>query len=484
MGIFFSKKSSPSVTPLSFFNTLSNKIEPFLAIKPPQVKMYTCGPTVYDFATIGNLRSYVFSDTLKRTLTYNNFSVEHTINLTDFGHLTSDADEGEDKMMLALKREGKQPSLVAMLGIADTYTNAFQNDMDALNILPPTQYTRASNFIKEEIALVKVLVEKGYTYETSDGIYFDISRFPEYGKLGNIDIEKLRDGARVEVNPEKRHPADFAVWKKGELGWDSAWGKGFPGWHIECTAMVFATLGKQIDIHTGGIDHIATHHNGEIAQAEAATGKSPYVKYWMHNAFITIESRRIGKSEGNAITLRQLGERGYAPEDYRYWLLTAHYRSPANFTFEALNGAKQALFRLKRHIYEEFGAEAGTVSEKYKTKFISAINNDLDLPKAVALLWEVVGDKELPPGDKAATICEFDKVLGLGLSDPVDTTKRSLGIVEIEDLPLEVQKLITERETARTEKNWEQADTLREAINLKGYLVDDRQDGPRVTKMK
>lgn len=483
-GFFFRNKNAQDVTPLSFFNTLSGKIESFYAIGSPHVKMYTCGPTVYDRVHIGNLRSYIFSDVLKRVLIYNDLSVKHIINITDFGHLTSDADEGEDKMMIALKRENLPITLDAMHEVANQYIDAFKADMDALNVIPPNKYTRASDFIKEETALVKVLIEKGYTYETSDGIYFDISRFKDYGKLGKINIEKLREGARVKVNPEKRHSADFAIWKKGELGWNSPWGKGFPGWHIECTAMVFTTLGKQIDIHTGGIDHIPTHHNGEIAQAEASTGKVPYVKYWMHHAFITLDSAKISKSLRNTITLDQLCDRGYSPEDYRYWLLTGHYRSPMNFTFEALNGAKQALFRLKRHLYEEFGTEAGDVSRTYKIQFHNAINDDLDTPRVIALLWEVIGDKKLSTGEKAATLREFDTVLGIGLRDPIDTAKKSLGIVEIEDLPDEVQKLIAEREQIRKEKDWDEADALRAAINLKGYLVEDRPDGPRVTKMR
>src|SRR3989338_10769633 len=247
--------------------------------------------------------------------------------------------------------------------------------------LPPSQYTRASDYIKEQIALIRTLVEKGYTYQTSDGIYFDVSRFPKCGQLGHINLAALKEGARVSANPEKKPPADFALWKKGLLGWDSAWGKGFPGWHIECTAMAFATLGKQIDIHTGGIDHIATHHNGEIAQAEAATGKSPYVRYWMHGEFITIDATKISKSLRNGITLRQLRDRGYSPLTYRYWLLTGHYRSPMNFTFEALSGARPALFRLKRFVLEDgTAAEQGTVVESYRVRFHEAINDNLNTP--------------------------------------------------------------------------------------------------------
>jgi len=468
--------------PIALYNTLTRKKEVFEALKPPQVKMYTCGPTVYDFAHIGNLRSYVFSDILKRTLIRAGFEVSHTINITDFGHLSGDGDDGDDKMMIALKREGKKPSMAAVAEIADYFTEAFQKDVLALGIMPPTHYTRASAFIQEEIALIKTLDDKGYTYETSDGIYFDISRFPSYGKLGNINLDALKDGARVDVNPEKRHPADFAVWKKGELGWDSVWGKGFPGWHIECTAMAFATLGKQIDIHTGGIDHIATHHNGEIAQAEAATGKT-YVRYWMHNAFITIDNTKIAKSLGNGIKLKNITDLGYSPLAYRYWLLTGHYRSHMNFTFDALDGAKQAHYKLRRHVYEELrGVTPSAPAPTYVEKLTHALHNDLDTPGAIATLWEVVKDKSLTPEVRLATIRHFDDVLVLGLNVEKNDIGTSLGVLTIESLPADLQDLITEREKARAEKRWSDADALRHAINLKGYLVEDMPDGAKITK--
>lgn len=471
----------PAGIPLTLHNTLSGMPEEFTPAKAPKVTLYSCGPTVYDYPHIGNFRSYIFADTLKRTLTYNGYEVNHTLNLTDFGHLTGDADAGEDKMMLALRRANLTPSIEHMRAVAEPFIDAFKREIAELNIVAPTQYTRASDFVREQISLIRTLVEKGYTYETSDGIYFDISRFPRYGRLGNIDLAKLKEGARVEANPEKQHPADFALWKKGDLGWESPWGTGFPGWHIECTAMAFATLGKQIDIHTGGIDHIATHHNGEIAQAEAATGKTPFVRYWMHNAFITIDGTRIGKSEGNAILLRQLRDRGFSPSVYRYWLLTGHYRSPMNFTFEALEGARTAFFRLKRFMLEEWPAEGGSVNERYRHTFHEAINDDLDTPKVIALIWDMVKDASLTPADKAATIRHFDAVLGLSLADR-DTNTRSLKVIKVSDLPEVVQQLISERERARLAKDWGRADALRDEINLEGYLLEDTPAGPRVTK--
>lgn len=469
---------------LTLHNTLSGTTEPFVPLARGAVKMYSCGPTVYDHVHIGNLRSYVFADILKRTLKAHGYKVKHVINLTDFGHLTDDADQGEDKMTVALKRLGKPFSLESMKEVAAIYTASFEEDMDALGNIPPSMYTPASEYIVKEIALVRTLVEKGYTYETSDGIYFDIEKFPEYGKLGNIDIHSLKDGARVAVNTEKRHPADFAIWKKSSLGWKSPWGHGFPGWHIECTAMIFATLGKQIDIHTGGIDHIHTHHNGEIAQAEAATKKAPYVKYWMHNAFITIEATKVSKSLGNGIRLAQLRDRGYNALAYRYWLLGGHYRSQMNFTFEALDGAKQAWFRLRRHMYEEWrAAKGGTVSEAYWKEFIAAMSNDLDTPKAIATLWNVVNDKALSIPDKVATIRKMDELLGIGLSEPLASAIKSLGVVAVESLPSEVRALIDEREGARVAKDWDRADAARRQLNLAGYMVEDTPNGPRVTKL-
>jgi cysteinyl-tRNA synthetase len=478
---FFNAKAVGEVT---LYNTRGRKKEIFVPQKGGEVKMYSCGPTVYNYVHIGNLRSYVFADILKRALKAHGYKVKHVINLTDFGHLTDDADQGEDKMTVALKRLGKPFKRESMKEVAAVYTASFQEDMDALGNLPPTLYTPASDYIVKEIALVKTLVEKGYTYETSDGIYFDIEKFPEYGKLGHIDVHALKEGARVTINAEKRHPADFAVWKKSPLGWKSPWGHGFPGWHIECTAMIFATLGKQIDIHTGGIDHIHTHHNGEIAQAEAATKKVPFVKYWMHNAFITIDATKVSKSLGNGIRLAQLKDRGYSALSYRYWLLTGHYRSPMNFTFEALDGAKQAWFRLRRHMYEEWkAAKGGTVSEKYWNEFFAAISDDLDTPKALAIVWNVVNDKTLSVKDKVATIKKMDGILNVGLLEPLQSAMVSLGVVEVASLPSDVRALIEEREAARAAKEWERADAARRQLNLAGYMVEDTPTGPRVTKV-
>ncbi len=468
--------------PLSFFNTLTGKVTPFTSLKPGVATMYSCGPTVYDHAHIGNMRPYVHADLAKRALEHSGYEVKHTINITDFGHLVGDGDSGEDKMMLALCREGRPITKEAMREMTQFYTASFTSDLFAMNTRPNVTYTPASEYITEEIALVKTLEEKGYTYEISDGVYFDISKFPTYGKLGNINLEKLRSGARVEVNLEKRHPADFVVWKKGELGWESPWGMGFPGWHIECTAMVFATLGEQIDIHTGGEDLMATHHNGEIAQAETATGASPYVGYWMHNAFITIDNSKISKSLGNTILLSELTERGYSPLDLRYWFLSGHYRTTMNFTFEALDGARQALTRLRRHIYDEYGAESGgVISQAHATLFWNAVHDDLNTPIALATLWNLIDDKAVSVKDKVATIQAFDALLGLGLTETREAGMRTLGILSLDNVPDDIKKLITERKLARTEKRWDDADKLRQDIAQKGYLIEDKPEGIKIT---
>lgn len=481
-GSLFAKKTHPVThRDIKLFNTETNKQEVFTPLKSPVVKMYSCGPTVYDYATIGNLRSYVFADIVKRTLIANGYAVEHTINFTDFGHLSDDGDSGEDKMTKGLKREGLPITLDAMRQLSDMYIDAFLDDLSEIRVMAPTTWARASDFVRKQISLVKALDDKGYIYETSDGWYFDISMFPTYGRLGAIDLQKLKSGARVEVNTEKKHPADFAVWKKSDLGWDSRFGKGFPGWHVECSAMAMATLGKEIDIHTGGIDHIPIHHNAEIAQSEAVTGKT-FARYWLHNAFITIENNRIGKSVGNALTMRHLADRGFSGDDYRYWLLTAHYRSPANFTWDALQGAKQALFRLKRHMYEEYERKYAVPDADHLERFHERLADDFDTPGAIATLWDVVKDDKLESKTKAGTLVAMDEVLQIGLSEPVDEGVRQLGVVSIEDIPKEVQTLIDEREAARIARNWTEADRLREAIALKGYTIEDSATGPKVSK--
>ena len=312
-------------------------------------------------------------------------------------------------------------------------------------------------------------------------MYFDISRFPSYGRLGNIDIHAQDDGARVEVNPEKRHPADFAVWKKGDLGWDSIWGKGFPGWHIECSAMAMATLGKQIDIHTGGVDNAPTHHNAEIAQSESATGKQ-FVHYWIHSEHLNIDGAKIAKSEGNSLFLRDLLTQGFSGADYRYWLLTSHYRTKVDFSLDALTGAKQALYRLKRFMYEECTDSSGIIDDTYRQDFIEAINDDCDTPRAIALIWDLMKDSDVAAKNKRATIFEMDSVLGIGLGLSPKDGAAALGLVDSADIPADVQELLEAREDARAAQSWDEADRLRDALQEKGYTVEDTSEGPKLTQ--
>lgn len=477
----FAGKTPVITRVIKLYNTESGSLEDFEPYDAKAVKIYSCGPTVYDHVHIGNLRAFLNSDILKRVLIKNGYLVNHTINLTDFGHLSDDGDSGEDKMMKGLKREGLPVTLSAMLELSNQYIRSFEEDLEELRIIPPTTWARASDYIKKQISLIKTLDEKGFTYETSDGVYFDISKFPKYGRLGDIKLDELKSGARVEVNTEKKHPADFAVWKKGELGWDSRWGKGFPGWHIECSAMAMATLGKQLDIHTGGEDLQYTHHNAEIAQSEAVTGKL-FVKYWIHNAFITIDNTKISKSLNNNITMRHLADRGFSGDDYRYWLLTAHYRSPVNFSWEALKAAKQALYRLKRHMYEEYKQKSSAPDSTYMDKFDERLADDLDTPGAMAIMWEMVKDAKLDNKTKCGTLIAMDEVLDIGLSESVSDGMLSLGVIAADELPEDIQNLVDNREAARVARNWAEADNLREALSIKGYSIEDGSHGPKVTK--
>ncbi|MDO8564500.1 MAG: cysteine--tRNA ligase, partial [bacterium] len=379
---------------LQFHNTLSGKKEPFAPITPGEVRMYSCGPTVYNYAHIGNLRAYVFNDILRRTLEYNGYAVKQVMNITDVGHLSSDADEGEDKMLKALHRLGKPFTLEAMREVADMYTQAFVLDLKALNVEPPHEMPRASDHIKEDIEIIQELERKGFTYKTSNGIYFDTSKFPDYGKLGNINLKGQQAGARVEVNPEKRNPIDFTLWKFARPGlpaFESPWGAGFPGWHIECSAMSRKYLGQPFDIHTGGIDHIPTHHQNEIAQSEAAYGV-PLARFWMHNEHLVLSGAKMTKSGENFITLQVLRERGIHPLAYRYYLLGANYRTPMNLSFPAIQSAQSTYFALlSSFISLEKGGEPSTA---YVEPFGTAINNDLNTAEALSFIYALLGDVE------------------------------------------------------------------------------------------
>jgi len=464
--------------PIYFFDTAEGEKRKFTPLKEGETTMYSCGPTVYDHAHIGNLSAYLLPDLIKRTLAYNGYRVNHTINFTDFGHLSDDGDAGEDKMMKALKRENLPITLNNMKQVAKKYIASFKADLEAMGITPPNQYTPASEFVSEQINLIKDLATAGATYETSDGVYFDISHYPKYGQLGKVKIDKLKVGARVEENPEKKHPADFALWKRGDLGWDSDWGKGFPGWHTECTAMIFATLGRQIDIHTGGQDLMYTHHNGEIAQAEAVT-KKRYVGYWLHNALMTVSGEKFAKSAGNGIRLKELEDKGYSPYDYRYLLLTAHHQTPINFTYPSLDAAKIARKKLCNQLAHWLATGTdGTVNSNYQKTFHQLINDNLDTPKALATLWQMMKDDNLKPADKLLTAWDFDQVLGLDLSEEALTKNFTESPIQI---PKKVKDLVGERETAREKKDWAEADRLRAEVEKLGYQIEDGDKGPIIT---
>ncbi len=452
---------------IKLYNTLGRKKQVFKPINKGKVGLYTCGPTVYYFASIGNFVSFVFADILHRVLEHAGYKVNHVMNITDVGHLTSDADEGEDKMIVAMKREGK-----SAWEIAEFYTKAFLRDSDRLNIIRP-KIVKATDHIAEQIELVKRLEAKGFTYKTSDGIYFDTSKLKSYGQLSGQKGEDKKAGARVCIG-EKKNPTDFALWKfspegqKREMEWDSPWGVGFPGWHLECSAMSVKYLGIPFDIHTGGIDHIAVHHENELAQSAGAYGKLQ-ANVWMHNAFITVNGQKMSKSLNNIYTLDDVIEKGYEPLAYRYFLLGAHYRKGQNFTWKALEASQNALNNLRDEIRE--WDKPGRVSKKYEDRFHAAIFNDLDMPQALAVVWDMVKDKNLESADKAASLLEFDRVLGLKLKDYVAKPLK---------LKAKVKKLVEEREKARAEKDFEESDSLRAEIEKAGFLLEDTKDGPRL----
>jgi len=452
---------------IKLHNTLSGKLEEFKPIRPGEVKMYNCGPTVYGIQHIGNLSMFVFTDILRRTLEYSGLSVKQVINFTDFGHLTSDADEGEDKMAKGLKNEGLSPTLENMRALAHKYGEIFLTDIKKLNVeTRGTVFPYASEYVPDQIGLIKRLEEKGFTYRTSDGIYFDISKYPAYGKLGGLSESDTQ--ARVSANPEKKHPRDFALWKfNNELGFESEWGQGFPGWHIECSAMIMKILGEQIDIHTGGIEHISVHHNNEIAQSEAATGQEPFVRYWLHRAHLQISGEKIAKSEGNVVYLSEIVERGFSPLAFRYFLLNSHYRTPTNFTWEALEAAQNAYRKLKEFFgsfRSDFGNSKGPILE-YLDEFKKAIANDLNTPEALAVVWKLVKDESISPADKHMTLLDFDKVLGLDL-------KRN----EFLEIPQDIINLGKQRKSAKDSKNFQEADKIREKIEEQGYEIRDIGD--------
>ena len=454
---------------LKLYNTLTRKKEEFVALGGKQVGLYSCGPTVYWYQHVGNMRSYIFADVLKRVLMYNGFDVKHVINVTDVGHLTSDADEGEDKMEKAAAKEGKSAK-----EISHFYFDAFRDDFHKLNLIEPFKWTWATEHIKEQISMIESLEKKGFTYKTSDGVYFDTSKVSDYGKLARLKVEGLEAGKRIGMG-EKKNKTDFALWKfSGEPGkrqqeWESPWGLGFPGWHIECSAMASKYLGKQFDIHTGGEDNMPVHHVNEIAQSECAFGVKPWVKYWMHGAFLNLAGGKMSKSSGKIKTIGELEKDGIPALAYRYFVYSASYRKPLAWGEEAIRNAAVSYKRL-RNVIAGIENKSG-MNKKYLKEFEARINDDLDMPGAIAVLWRLVRDNKAE--GKIGTIKKMDKVFGLRLLD-----------VESVDVPGDVQRLVKERDFARAKKDWRKADSLRDKIKKMGWVVMDAEGGFRIEKIE
>jgi cysteinyl-tRNA synthetase len=465
---------------LQLFNTMSRASEPLTPRKPGEVSVYCCGPTVYDYPHIGNMRTYLFEDLLVRTLRGAGYRVVHAMNITDVGHLVSDADEGEDKMALAVKREGKKSA-----DIAQFYTNIFWDHSQKLNITRPDVVCKATDHIQEMIDLIRVLQEKGFAYQSGGNVYFDIGRFDEYGKLANINVAEQLAGARIEADERKRSPLDFALWFTDskfvgqELQWDSPWGRGYPGWHIECSAMAIKHVGEYIDIHCGGIDHIGAHHTNEIAQSECAIGHR-WVQSWMHGAFLVDATGKMSKSKGKFLTVQSLVDEGLDPLAYRLFCLGAHYRSPLTLSMESIGAAQTSLERLRQAVVslKESSAPAAAASseaaQSYLAAFEKAIGEDLNAPRALAVLWGVVGDRTLPAATALELIAAFDSILGLNLMSATDAAA--------EEVPEVVLALVQQREDARRARDWSASDRLRSEVLAMGYEIKDTAQGTTLVK--
>jgi len=455
---------------LRVFNTLTREKEDFVPVTNGKVGMYSCGPTVYNYAHIGNLRTYVFNDVLRRTIVANGYKLTHVMNITDVGHLTSDADSGEDKMLKGAKREGK-----TVWEVAQFYTDAFFNDTARLHLQKPEIVCKATDHIKEMIDLNQKIEKNGFAYFAGGNLYFDTAKFADYGKMAKLDLENLREGARVEADENKKNATDFALWftkskfKDQEMKWPSPWGEGYPGWHIECAAMSMKYLGEQFDIHSGGIDHIPVHHTNEIAEAESATGKKPWVKYWMHGEFLVIDKGKMAKSGDNFLTLQTLIDKGYDPLVYKYFCFTAHYRSKLNFSFEALDTAKNSFNSLKQKVIEiKKNKDSKGDGKRYIADFMEAVNDDLNMPQAMSFVWNVVRDNDLGAKEKYKILLEMDRILGFDFSDWKE---------EEVEMNSEIESLIKEREEARKKKDFKKSDEIRDKFKEMGIILQDTPNG-------
>ena len=458
---------------IKLYNTLTRTKEVFKPIDEKEIKMYSCGPTVYYYAHIGNLRAYIFMDNLRRVLKYNGYKLKHVMNITDVGHLVSDADEGEDKMLKAARRENKDP-----FEIANFYMDAFMKDMEKLNIDRPEIIARATEHIDVMESYVKKIIENGYTYQTDDTIYFDTSKLDRYGVLSNRKVDDQKAGARVEFDSNKKNISDFALWIKAPknhiMKWDSFFGLSYPGWHLECSAMGYKYLGCPFDIHTGGVDHISIHHENEIAQSKGFCGKIP-ANYWMHCEFLQVDGGKMSKSLNNIYTLEDLKEKGFEPLVYRMFNYSSNYRAQINFTFEAMEAAKTALGRLRDgYLRHKEGTDdiSDDIIKDYESRFLEAINDDLNMPVAMSVVWDVVKNP-IKSKRLADLLVKFDEVLGFDLQNYEK---------QEEVLPEEIKQLISERNNARLEKNWAESDRIRDLLIEKGYIVKDSKEGTIVEK--
>lgn len=474
--------------PLRIYNTLTKKIEDFHPQNDKLVTMYSCGPTVYDYVHIGNLRTFMMADFLKRTLMLLGYEVKHIKNITDVGHLTQDdIDAGEDKMLKAARRENKTP-----YDIARFYEKAFLQDEEKLNILPAHTFTRATEYIQQMISLIKKLIEKGYAYEVNGSVYFEIDKFKDYGQLSGNALENLKIGARLEANPDKKKPYDLALWLKADeshlMHWPSPWSEGYPGWHIECSAMSISNLGETLDIHTGGEDNIFPHHENEIAQSECATGKK-FVNYWVHARFLLVDGEKMSKSKGNFYTLKDIEDKGYDPLAYRYLCLTAHFQTQMNFTLQSLKDSQNALEGL-RYFIRSVKSQDGKVLENYLSRFKEALENNLDTPHAIAITWEMIKDNKASETDRKATLLKFDQVLGLGLDlvaqENVFIENGAFRFINLTggEIPNDIYTLLQDRETARQNKDFATSDRLRDELKEKGYGIGDTPEGIEITRLK
>lgn len=455
-----------------FHNTRTRITEEFIPVKAGHAGLYTCGPTVYKDAHIGNLRTYISEDILKKALILYGYKVKHIMNITDVGHLTDDADEGDDKMEKSARELGMDA-----WQLAKYYFGKFRQDFEDLNCMDPTLWASAAAHISEQLAIIQGLEEKGFTYVTKDGVYFDTAKFPDYPNFGQLDVNNLQAGARVELNSEKRNITDFALWKfsradeKRQMEWPSPWGTGFPGWHLECSALSLKYLGEYLDIHAGGTDHIKVHHTNEIAQSECYLGHR-WCNYWFHAEFLVLQDHsKMSKSTGNFLTVTTLKEEGFDPLDYRYFCLNANYSKQLTFSWESMQAAKTSLGRLRKRIIEikkAVDGKAGKLNEDYMLKFFSDIFYDLNVSKAVGVLWNLLKDDSVPDEDKLATVLLFDELLTLNLKDVSEDTA---------DLPQAVRDLMAQRDQARKNKDYAASDQLRDELTALGYTVKDSKDG-------